>query len=222
LPDRILFAVQDTGIGIAREFHDRIFEEFEQVPGFHQTSVKGTGLGLPLSKRLAELLHGSVSVDSDPGKGSLFFLDVPARWTASGAGPVLSALDAKSEKPRILVADDEEAFRYVMRRMIDQNKYDIVEVSDGESALAAIQASAPDLVILDLNMPRCDGYAVLEDMSRHENTRNIPVIVSTSLVLTERDKERLVRSRTILSKATLSAELLSAVLSDALDQEADQ
>jgi signal transduction histidine kinase len=222
LPDRILFAVQDTGIGIAREFHDRIFEEFEQVPGVHQTSVKGTGLGLPLSKRLAELLHGSVSVDSDPGKGSLFFLDVPARWTASGAGPVLSALDAKSEKPRILVADDEEAFRYVMRRMIDQNKYDIVEVSDGESALAAIQASAPDLVILDLNMPRCDGYAVLEDMSRHENTRNIPVIVSTSLVLTERDKERLVRSRTILSKATLSAELLSAVLSDALDQEADQ
>jgi signal transduction histidine kinase len=222
LPDRILFAVQDTGIGIAREFHDRIFEEFEQVPGVHQTTVKGTGLGLPLSKRLAELLHGSVSVDSDPGKGSLFFLDVPARWTASGPGPVLSALDAKSEKPRILVADDEEAFRYVMRRMIDQNKYDIVEVSDGESALAAIQASAPDLVILDLNMPRCDGYAVLEDMSRHENTRNIPVIVSTSLVLTERDKERLVRSRTILSKATLSAELLSAVLSDALDQEADQ
>jgi signal transduction histidine kinase len=222
LPENILFTVQDTGIGIARDFHDRIFEEFEQVPGVHQTRVKGTGLGLPLSKRLAELLHGSVSVVSEPGRGSMFFLDIPARWAATGAGAVALSTDGRSQKPRILVADDEEAFRYVMRRMIDQNKYDIVEVSDGEAALSAIRASEPDLVILDLSMPRRDGYSVLDEMSRHDNTRDIPVIVSTSLVLNERDKERLARSRTILSKGSLSAELLSAVLSDALEREAEQ
>jgi signal transduction histidine kinase len=221
-PENILFCVQDTGIGIAREFHDRIFEEFEQVPGIHQTRVKGTGLGLPLSKRLAELLHGSVGVDSEPGKGSSFFLDIPARWTAAGAAPVLSEREAGSGRPRILIADDEEAFRYVMRRMIDPHKYEVIEVSDGEAALASVQASMPDLVILDLNMPRRDGYSVIEEMSKHETTRHIPVIVSTSLVLNERDKERLARSRTILSKAALSADLLSAVLSDALGGEADQ
>ena len=81
-PDRILFSVQDTGIGIPKEFHDLIFEEFEQVPSLLQSKHKGTGLGLPLSRKLAELLNGTVAVDSAPGKGSTFFLDLPARWNA--------------------------------------------------------------------------------------------------------------------------------------------
>lgn len=215
-PDHVLFTVQDTGVGIAREFHDRIFEEFEQVAGAHQTRVKGTGLGLPLSRKLAELLHGSVSVDSEPGRGSTFFLDIPACWTSDGAGQGSLALGGKSDRPRIVLADDEEAFRYVMRRMIDPQKYEIIEVSDGDSALSAIDAAQPDLVILDLSMPRRDGYAVLEEMSRHDRTRGIPVIVSTSLILSDRDRSRLARSHTILSKAALSADLLSSVLSDAL------
>ena len=221
-PDRIVFAVEDTGIGIAKEFHDRIFEEFEQVPGVHQTVVKGTGLGLPLSRRLAELLYGWVGVDSEAGKGSTFVLDIPARWTATGPGPVLTGWEKRSDRPRILVADDEEAFRYVMRRMIDAQKYDVAEASDGESALTAILASVPDLVILDINMPKRDGYAILDEMAKDPRTRDVPVIVSTSLVLSDRDRERLAHSRMILSKTTLSSELISTVLSDVLHEEANR
>jgi signal transduction histidine kinase len=216
-PDHILFTVRDTGIGIAREDHDRIFQEFEQVPSIHQARVKGTGLGLPLSKRLAELLHGHVAVDSALGKGSSFFLDLPARWSQEEREqPFLPDWDKHSDKPRILVADDEEAFRYVMRRMIDPQKYEIIEVSDGESALLAAHASSPDVVILDLNMPRRDGYGVLEEMGRSEKTRNIPVIVSSSLVLSDVDRARLSRSSAILSKASLSPDILSSALNDAL------
>jgi signal transduction histidine kinase len=215
-PDRILFTVRDTGIGIAKEDHDRIFREFEQVPSILQSRVKGTGLGLPLSKRLAELLHGHVAVDSALGEGSSFFLEVPARWSHEEQEPFLPDWDKQADKPRILVADDEEAFRYVMRRMIDTQKYEIIEASDGESALLAVHASSPDVVILDLNMPRRDGYGVLEEMGRSEKTRNIPVIVSSSLVLSDIDRARLSRSRAILSKASLSPDVLSSALSDAL------
>ena len=88
-PDRILFAVQDTGIGIPKEFQDLIFQEFEQVPGIFQAKHRGTGLGLPLSRKLAELLRGTVAVDSAPGKGSTFFLDLPVRWNPEGSGPIL-------------------------------------------------------------------------------------------------------------------------------------
>jgi signal transduction histidine kinase/CheY-like chemotaxis protein len=215
-PDRILFSVQDTGIGIAKEFHDRIFEEFEQVPGIFQAQQKGTGLGLPLSRKLAELLHGTIAVVSEPGKGSTFFLDVPARWTAEGVSLVLVESAPDPTRPRVLIADDEEAFRYVMRRMIDTEKYEIIEAADGEEALAAANVSKPDVIVLDINLPKRDGYSVLSELENNERTRGIPVIMSTSLVLSERDRARLSHSRAVLSKATLSTELVSVVLSDAL------
>jgi CheY-like chemotaxis protein len=215
-PDRILFTVRDTGIGIAKEDHDRIFREFEQIPGAHQARIKGTGLGLPLSKKFADLLHGHVAVDSAPGEGSSFFLELPVRWTQDEQENFLPDWDKQADKPRVLVADDEEAFRYVMRRMIDPQKYEVIEASDGESALLAVHASSPDVVILDLNMPRRDGYGVLEEMGRSEKTRDIPVIVSSSLVLSDLDRARLTRSRAILSKSSLSPEVLSTMLNDAL------
>lgn len=215
-PDRVLFSVTDTGIGIPTDAHDRIFEEFEQIPNALQAKVKGTGLGLPLSKRLAELLHGKVAVDSEPGKGSTFYLDVPARWTSEGAGPVLPGPERMSDKPRVLVADDEEAFRYVMRRLINPQNYEILEAADGETALATILSAEPDLVILDINMPRRDGYGVLEEVVKHSHAATIPVIVSSSLALSEADRTRLSHAFAVVSKANLSVELIGALLADAL------
>ncbi len=217
-PDRVLFAVQDTGIGIAPEFHDRIFEEFEQLPNALQARQKGTGLGLPLSRKLAELLHGSVAVVSKPGVGSTFFLDLPARWTSEGESPVLSDIARDPSRPRVLIADDEEAFRYVMRRMIDAQKYEIIEVADGDAALVAANASRPDVIVLDINLPKRDGYSVLAELEGNERTHGIPVIMSTSLVLSDKDRARLSHSRAVLSKATLSTELVGVVLSDALGE----
>lgn len=217
-PDRILFAVQDTGIGIPKEFQDLIFQEFEQVPGVFQLKHKGTGLGLPLSRKLAELLRGTVAVDSAPGKGSTFFLDLPAQWTSEAVAPALPAAASSSSRPRVLIVDDEEAFRYVMRRMIDSQQYEILEAVDGDAAVAVAQSARPDIIILDINLPGRDGYAVLDELASDEATRGIPVIISTSLVLTDRDRSRLAHSHAILSKAMLSADLLNVTLSDALQK----
>jgi signal transduction histidine kinase len=215
-PNRILFAVQDTGIGIPKEFQDLIFQEFEQVPGIFQAKHKGTGLGLPLSRRLAELLRGTVAVDSAPGNGSTFFLDLPARWSPEGSAPMLPESLSGSLRPRVLIVDDEEAFRYVMRRMIDVQRYEILEAPDGDAALIAAQSSRPDVVILDINLPKRDGYALLDELAFDDKTRGIPVIISTSLVLSDRDRARLAHSYAILSKAVLSTDLLRVMLSDAL------
>ena len=217
-PDRILFAVQDTGIGIPKEFQDLIFHEFEQVPGIFQAKHKGTGLGLPLSRKLAELLRGTIAVDSAPGKGSTFFLDLPARWSPEGSATMLPASLSSSPRPRVLIVDDEEAFRYVMRRMIDAQQYEILEAADGDTALMAAQSVHPDIIILDINLPQRDGYTVLSELASDDKTRGIPVIMSTSLVLTDRDRARLAHSYAILSKAVLSRDLLSVTLSDALQK----
>jgi signal transduction histidine kinase len=218
-PDRILFAVQDTGIGIPKEFQDLIFQEFEQVPGIFQAKHKGTGLGLPLSRKLAELLRGTIAVDSTPGEGSTFFLDLPAKWSPDGSAPMLPVSVRSSSRPRVLIADDEEAFRYVMRRMIDVQQYEILEAADGDAAVMVAQSAHPDIIILDINLPKRDGYSVLEELARDGDTRDISVIVSTSLVLSDRDRARLAHSYAILSKAMLSRDLLSVMLSDALQKQ---
>lgn len=220
-PGRILFTVRDTGIGIPNEYLQRIFEEFEQVPGTHQNRMKGTGLGLPLSRRFASLLGGSVAVDSQPGAGSTFFLELPLVCSQSSLLPDPTR-DRASGKKVVLIADDEEAFRYVMRRMLDTELYDIVEVHDGEAALSAIASDPPDVVILDLSMPKRDGFSVLDELDESDRTRGIPVIVSTSLVLSERDRQRLARSKAILSKSALSVEAVSAVIARVLSEATDE
>lgn len=215
-PDRILFGVSDTGIGIPREYHERIFEEFEQVPHALQSRTKGTGLGLPLSRKYAELLRGTVAVVSEPGGGSTFFLDVPIHYDADGESEPAVAAERASGRARVLIADDEEAFRYVMRRMIDAASYEIIETGDGDGALSLAREALPDVIILDINMPRRDGYAVLDQLGQRPETARIPVIVSSSLVLSDRDRQRLARSHAIISKASLATESLVGVLESAL------
>ena len=198
--DRLVFTVSDTGIGLAAEDHERIFQEFEQVPGALQSRFKGTGLGLPLSRRLAELLGGALTVESQLGSGSTFRLSIP--------------LDLRP-KPKaslgILLVDDEEAFRYALKQMVGAD-HQVREADDGVEALARLQDQAPDVVFLDLNMPRLNGYGVLERIAADPALAHLTVIVSTSAMLSERDRERLTRADYILTKDQLSRETVMALL----------
>ena len=123
--DRVVFEVQDTGVGIAPEHHDLIFREFAQVDGAVHARMRGSGLGLPLSRRLAQLLGGSLDIASTSDAGSTFRFELPSRYAAgeperpvAPPAPVIEA-QPTTGRPRILVIDDDLASRYVLRRWLE-------------------------------------------------------------------------------------------------------
>ena len=208
----ITFAVTDTGIGIAPADQDRIFEEFSQVEGRLQKAAKGTGLGLPLSRRLAGLLGGELWVESELGKGSTFYLSVPIALPGTAA-----SIEAAATRRRVLLVDDDETFRYVLRQFIsDRDQFEIVDAIDGIAGLAAIEAQRPDVLFLDMHMPRMDGLAVLKKLRDEPNTSTLPVIVCTSLPIDDKLRSQLPQGMPVLSKHEISRDKVRDLLQDAL------
>ena len=208
---RMVFAVSDTGIGIPSSDLDAIFEEFSQVETRLQKRVKGTGLGLPLSRSLAMLLGGDLKVESVVGQGSVFTLSVPARL---GDPQARRALDLTSNK-RVLLIDDDETFRYVMRQIIaSEPRYEFMEASGGEQGLRIARESIPDAIILDLQMPSVDGFTVLQELMMDRRTSMIPIIISTSMTISAELRARLPAGTRLISKNTISRENVSLFLRD--------
>lgn len=309
--ETVEFRVADTGIGIAPEHHDTIFKEFSQVENPLQERYRGTGLGLPLCRNLATLLGGTIWLNSELGKGSEFFVRIPAVyvgeaitsevedappapdfhrapvlileddletahlisaflresefqpilastlaqaevWTARhspaaivadvyfGDDPSWSLLDRLREKwPKlpwistsvfdetaaanrwgadiflakplekevllaelrrltsltgirnILLVDDNEVARYILRDLLDFPWLNIHEVSSGSQALSSIAKNLPDGVILDLLMPDMSGFDILRHLRKEPSTADLPVLIYTSKVLSESEKAEL-------------------------------
>lgn len=325
--NEVVFSVSDTGIGIAPENLDLIFQDFAQVDSPIQRRVKGTGLGLPLSKKLATLLNGQVWVQSRLGVGSTFSLKMPLRYqlatTAqvlepqsewvpeSGKLPVLIVEDnapmrmmygsflaasvfqpifasttreaeeildrvrpaaivldivlrsedtwsflaqlsgddrlqgvpilvastiedqAKAyhlgardyivkpieriefisrlrsltdQKPvkRVLIIDDNEGDRYLLKRQLTGSLFSISEAYNGYDGFKKAHEDKPDIVVLDLNMPGLSGFEVLDQLKAGAATKNIPVVICTSRILTSTEQKQLTgKAAAILSKEDL-------------------
>jgi signal transduction histidine kinase len=192
----VVFRVSDTGIGIAPEDQGRLFHEFGQVPNRLQSKVRGTGLGLSLSKRLGELLGGSVGMESTPGQGSTFWLRLP--MTAPGFEPqvVIETVRApgtavERELPVALIVDDEQTARYVLRRYLTAAGCRVIEASGGEEGLIRAASERPDVIFLDLTMPDMLGTEALARLKRDPVTSTIPVIIATSQLIADVERERL-------------------------------
>ncbi len=205
----IVFSVSDSGIGIDQHNIALIFEEFSQVDGRLQKG--GTGLGLPLTRRLALLMGGEVRATSQPGQGSTFELVLPVRF-----GQVISAPPDDDETARetahVLVVDDEEAFRYVLRHIAQDAGYEVREASDGLSALQSVGLQRPDMIFLDLAMPQLDGFGVLERLAESSELASIPVVVCTSQLLSIDQKRQLARAYAIVLKQDVSRDGLTALM----------
>jgi len=203
----VTLQVRDTGIGIALDDQQRLFQEFGQVPNRLQARVRGTGLGLSLSKRLGELLGGTVGVLSTPGEGSTFWLRIPATLPGHAAAhdaPLRQPLD---QAPLVLVVDDEQTARYVLRRFLTKAGCRVIEASGGEDALFRAASEQPDVIFLDLRMPDMLGTEVLARLKRERATADIPVIIATSQLLDRTEEERISNHAVaILSKARIGEE----------------
>ncbi|MES1262587.1 MAG: ATP-binding protein, partial [Acidobacteriota bacterium] len=195
--DLISFSVTDTGIGIAPEHRERIFEEFAQIEHKLQNRVKGTGLGLPLCRKLAELLGGSVRVESVRGTGSRFTVLLPRRC------PTVADQEPARAKT-VLLIDDAEVSRYLLRQLLERTVR-VVEAMTGAEGVELAWRYRPDLILLDLNMPDMNGFEVLDQLKAGAETRNIPVVVVTGQELDSGEREQLAsQTAAILFKEMLT------------------
>ena len=178
--DSIEFSVSDTGIGIEPEDLDRIFQEFTQVDSPLQRKVRGTGLGLPLCSRLAGLLRGAVSVESEPGVGSVFRAVIPIRYAPMpGAVPV--SLDLDPNRIPILVVEDSAEAIMVYERYLAMSGFQVLQARSTREAWEILQAVEPGAVILDIMLSGEDAWSFLTEMKRRPQTGSIPVMILSTI-----------------------------------------
>ena len=211
--DGLVFAVADTGIGIAPSEQERIFQEFTQVDSPTQRRVRGTGLGLPLSRKLAELLGGTLTVRSEPGAGSSFNFQLPASTIVRPPVENIAPPEAPRETENtILLIEDDEVARYLVVQAFKPSGAYIAEATNGIEGLEMARFERPRLIVLDLNMPGANGFQVLEDLKGDPETARIPVVIYSSRSLTGAERERLERNAAaIVSKTGGGPALLEAV-----------
>ncbi len=182
----IAFAVADTGIGIAPEDQQRIFEEFTQVEHRLQRGVRGTGLGLPLSKRLAELLGGTLSLVSEPGIGSTFTVTLPVHYAASDEDAVEFTWSPEPGKLPVLVVDDAPDEQLIYEKLVKGTPFQVCPATSIEQAEQALRAVRPALIVLDIRLRGVESWDFLVRLRRDPATEEIPVLVVSAL--DERDR----------------------------------
>ncbi len=176
----VIFSVADTGIGIAANDRARIFEEFGQVENPIQTQLVGTGLGLPLSRRLAELLGGTVSVRSEVGVGSTFFAILPCHYhTATEEVTLDQHLQASMGHPSILVVEDDPMDLMLYQKYFEDFGFQILPARNLNEARRVLSKVRPAAVILDVILEAESGWTFLTELKQDPTTKNIPVFVLT-------------------------------------------
>jgi signal transduction histidine kinase/CheY-like chemotaxis protein len=169
-------SVADTGPGIDPADQARVFEEFHQA-GDAASRSAGTGLGLALTRRLAEAHHGRVDLWSEPGQGSRFTLVLPSASTTAAPD---AAPDAAATPPGgVLVIEDDPAAASLLRTYLTGAGYAVHEVSSGEAGIELAGTLRPDLILLDVMLPGMDGWTVLQRLKADERLGHIPVVVVT-------------------------------------------
>jgi signal transduction histidine kinase/DNA-binding response OmpR family regulator len=179
--DAIVFAVADTGIGIASADQETIFEEFTQLENALQSRIKGTGLGLPLCKKLATLLGGSIAVDSEVGVGSTFSVVIPVHYQPPEEqdGGVREVREPQGQQPVILVVEDEAASCYLYEQYLHGSGFQCIAVPTVRQARDLLRQGQPQLIFLDIMLPGEDAWTWLAELKNHAETRHIPVVVVT-------------------------------------------
>jgi signal transduction histidine kinase/CheY-like chemotaxis protein len=201
--------VKDSGIGIAPEHHAVIFEAFHQVEGDSQRRFEGTGLGLALVKKLLEPMAGTVRVESQPGQGASFVVELPRE----GSRVVVPAA-TRPRRTEVVVAEDDDATRHMIVRVLQANGCEVRGAANGQRALESLAERLPDVLVLDLMMPELDGFEVLRRLRQLPHGAGVQVLVFSASAPDVASRELLLGlGAQILVKGTVgTTDLVAAVL----------
>ena len=217
---QITFMVADTGIGIAPEDQARIFEDFVQLESPLQHQVKGTGLGLPLSQKLAELLGGGISLESNPGLGSTFSVTLPIIYPATGPTADASGQwQLDDQRIPVLVVEDQPDALFTYQQCFQNTCYQSIAAQTLDQADQALEHCAPAAVILDVMLQGQNTWAFLARLKQRTATRSLPVLVST--VLNQEQQAKVLGADAFLIKP-IDRWLLLATLNMLIRRDQDQ
>ena len=180
----ISFRVHDTGIGMTQAQMDKLFQPFTQADESTTRRFGGTGLGLAISRRFCQMMGGDVTVTSVEGQGSTFTVTLPARVARQELpGDTRKNTAATDQRApgaaTVLIIDDEPAVRDLMSRTLSSEGIYTVTATDGEDGLRTAREIKPDLIFLDVMMPKMDGWAVLASLKSDPELATIPVVMLT-------------------------------------------
>jgi signal transduction histidine kinase/ActR/RegA family two-component response regulator len=203
---RAHFVVWDTGIGIAPEDRDRLFQPFVQLDSKLARQYSGTGLGLALVNRMTKMHGGEVAVESEVGKGSRFTVSLP--WPGNTSVPpdgqtatpdageeklVAEALPQKRTDPDrsalVLLAEDEYTTTLLVTDFLQMSGYQVITAETGTQAIEQAKAEKPDVILMDIQMPEMDGLEAIQHLRADGELAHVPIIAFTALAM-EGDKER--------------------------------
>jgi GAF domain-containing protein/DNA-binding response OmpR family regulator len=172
----VTIQVSDTGIGIPSDKIDVIFQEFEQVDGSTTRTAGGTGLGLPISRHFVELHGGRIWVESEVAVGSTFTAQFPIKGPQASGGDEGEVALASSQR-LILAIDDDADVISLYKRYLERRNYQVVGLSSSERVVQTARKLGPYAILLDLLIPKKDGWAVIQELKTDPQTRDIPIVL---------------------------------------------
>ena len=188
--------VEDTGIGISKEYHKKVFKAFDQIGSLDNKIYEGTGLGLAITQQIVKHMKGNIELKSELGKGSVFTIILKKVKISSDEIEFEEKIEfnpdsIQFEESTVLIVDDIKTNRDVLKGSLSGYKINTIEAKNGQEAITAIDKYKPDLVFLDLRMPIMDGYEANEMIQKNPNWSNIPVIAITASAF-DKDQKKVI------------------------------
>lgn len=196
-----VFTVADTGIGMSEEFIPKMFETFSRAENSTVSRIQGTGLGMPIVKKLVELMKGSIDVESKLGEGTTFTISIPMKITSEP-----KSSDEKTEKladislagMRVLLVEDNEMNREIAGEILTDYDVEVEFAEDGDIAVEMVQNANPgwyNLILMDIQLPRMDGYTATKMIRAIDDKRlaSIPIIAMTANAF-EEDRQNAIKA----------------------------
>ncbi len=229
--NKVHFSVADTGLGIADDKQALVFEPFNRL-GHEASQIEGTGIGLTITRELLHLMGGDIGFESEPGIGSMFWIEMPvADMAASHANAEALASDAQnsnafpvtklSEKMSartVLYVEDNPANLMLMERIIENQapELELISANNAEVGIELASTGIPDIILMDINLPGMDGIEATKHLKKNQTTKHIPVIAITAAAMpAEVEKGREAEFFAYITKPIKVPELMS-VIRDAL------